>query len=83
VQVHDLPTGFYSEAMSVQLGNIIENFDEYYGNLLNQGTQHFMCIKVLIDVRSPLQRKKKINVPLNYYSYARFQYEKTCIVLFF
>ncbi|MFQ6640669.1 hypothetical protein Gotur_014302 [Gossypium turneri] len=70
VQVNDLTPGFYSEAVVIQLGNFIENYNEYDGNHLNRGTQHVMRIKVLIDVRSPLQRKKKIHVAPNCYSYA-------------
>lgn len=66
-----------SEGMARQLGNYIGQFIEYDANVVTRGIRNFMRIRVLIDVRKPLKRKKKIAIDNIETTYVfSFQYEK-------
>lgn len=60
VQIHDIPAGFFSERLAIQLGNFIGTHMEYDGSNLEKENRNFMRIRVQIDVRYPLKRKKQI-----------------------
>lgn len=60
IQIHDLPTGYMSEAVGKQLGDFFGEFLEYDQKNNTSIWRECMRIRVLIDVRKPLKRKKKI-----------------------
>lgn len=60
VQIHDLPVGYMSEMVGKQLGNFFGTFLEYDPNNNSEIWREFMRLKVRINVRRPLRRKKKI-----------------------
>lgn len=60
VQVHSLPMRLFSEAMAKQFGNFIGEFMEYDTKRVVVGFKNFVHIRVLLDIRQPLKRKKKL-----------------------
>lgn len=60
IQIHDLPVGYMSKAVGKQLGNFFGSFLQYESNNNSSIWWEFMRLKVCIDVRKPLKRKKKI-----------------------
>ncbi|KAG8498722.1 hypothetical protein CXB51_005051 [Gossypium anomalum] len=58
VQIHNLPIGFTSEGTARQLGDFIGKFMDYDTSVITRGVSKFMRIRVLLDVRFPLKRKK-------------------------
>ncbi|KAK5783633.1 hypothetical protein PVK06_038145 [Gossypium arboreum] len=62
VQIHDLPPGFFRESVAVQFGNFISKFLEYDMKQLSNGYKSFLRIRVKIDVRKLLKRRKKIMI---------------------
>ncbi|MBA0664005.1 hypothetical protein Goklo_004081, partial [Gossypium klotzschianum] len=59
VQIHDVPVGLFSENLAIQLGNFIGVFLEYDASNLGKENRNYMRIRVQIDVRKPLRRKKQ------------------------
>ncbi|MBA0701035.1 hypothetical protein Goari_027121 [Gossypium aridum] len=57
VQIHDVPIGLFSESLGRLWGNFIRVFLEYDGSDL--GNRNYMRVRVQIDVRKPLKRKKQ------------------------
>lgn len=60
VQIFDLPSGLMSEVVGKQLGDFFGEFIEYDHKNNTSVWREYMRIKVRIDVRKPLKRKKKI-----------------------
>ncbi|MBA0671620.1 hypothetical protein Goklo_025395 [Gossypium klotzschianum] len=60
VQIHKVPIGLFSEILARQLGNFIGNFLEYDCSDLGKENRNFMRIRVQIDVRKPLRRRKQV-----------------------
>lgn len=60
IQIHDLPMGFMTEAEGQQLGNFFGEFLEYDAKIDSSIWRECMRIKIRLDVRKPLKRKKKI-----------------------
>lgn len=60
IQVHDLPAGFMSEAVGKQLGNFFGEFLLYDEKNNSSIWRECMRLKIRIDVRKPLKRKKKV-----------------------
>lgn len=60
IQVYDLPSGFMSEAVGQQLGNFFGEFIAYDAKNNSSIWREFMRIKIRLDVRKSLKRKKKI-----------------------
>lgn len=60
VQIHDVPNGFVSENLAIQMGNSIGEFTEYDGSNMGIECRNFMRIRVKIDIRRPLKRKKQV-----------------------
>jgi hypothetical protein len=75
VQVHDVPVGCMSLAAGKQLGNFIGEFMEYDEKNNTNFLATFMRIRVLIDVRKPLMRFKKIKTKIGLHT-VRFKYER-------
>ncbi|KAK5818320.1 hypothetical protein PVK06_023255 [Gossypium arboreum] len=59
-RVHDIPIGFFSESLAIQLGNFIGAFMEYDGSELGKENQNFMRVRVQVDIRRHLKKKKQI-----------------------
>lgn len=60
VHIFDLPTGFMSEGVGKQLGNFLGEFLEYDSKNNSRIWREFMRIRVRLDVRKPLKRRKKV-----------------------
>lgn len=75
VQVHNLPGGFMLEGMARQLGNLIGQFVEYDKRTITKGYRNFMRVRMQLDVRRLLKRKKRIAIGPNETVYAMFRYE--------
>lgn len=60
IQIYDLPSGYMSESVGKQLGNFFGSFLSY--DLRNNTSiwREYMRIRIKVDVRLPLKRKKKI-----------------------
>ncbi|XP_016743170.1 uncharacterized protein [Gossypium hirsutum] len=83
VQIHEVPLGFFSEALERQIGDFIGKFIEYNGSNLGKGVRHYLRIRVKLDVRKPLKRKKKILFSSGICSYVSFKYERLTLFCFF
>ncbi|MBA0806950.1 hypothetical protein Gohar_022790, partial [Gossypium harknessii] len=73
--IHDLPLGFMSEAVARQLGSFIGVFLEYDASPTQLGYKRIMRLKVRIDVRKPLKKKKQLTLLNGESIYVRFEYE--------
>ncbi|PPR87153.1 hypothetical protein GOBAR_AA33534 [Gossypium barbadense] len=82
VQIHNLPNGFMTEGMARQIGDFISRFLEYDTSLVTKGFGQYMRIRVSIDVRLPLKRKKRIGAVQSSSSYVVFQYERLPLFCF-
>ncbi|KAA3475748.1 nucleolin-like [Gossypium australe] len=82
VQIHDIPIGFFSKNLAIQLGNFIKEFMEYDGSNLGKENRNYMRIRVKIDVRRPLKRRKQI-LCYGKFSYVKFRYERLSLFCFF
>lgn len=60
IQIHDLPVGYTSEVVGKQLGNFFGLFLKYDVKNNSSIWREYMRLKVRIDVRKPLNLKKKI-----------------------
>ncbi|MBA0557966.1 hypothetical protein Golob_015007 [Gossypium lobatum] len=59
-RIHDVPIGLFSKNLAVQLGNFVGEFIEYDGSNLGKENRNYMQVRVRIDVRRPLKRRKQI-----------------------
>ncbi|PPS02400.1 hypothetical protein GOBAR_AA18253 [Gossypium barbadense] len=82
VQIHNIPSGFMMEGMARQIGDFIGRFLEYDTSLVTRGFGQYMRIRVSIDVRLPLKRKKRISAVQSSSSYEVFQYERLPLFCF-
>ncbi|MBA0842187.1 hypothetical protein Goarm_002031, partial [Gossypium armourianum] len=82
VQIYNIPTGLFSDSLAVQLGNFLGNFMEHDISLLGKGNRNFMRIRVQIDIRRPLKRRKNISFGGNC-SYVNFKYERLSLFCFY
>lgn len=60
IQIHNLPMELMSEAIGKQLGNFFGTFLQYDSNNNSSIWREFMRLRIRVDVRKPLKRKKKI-----------------------
>lgn len=60
IQIHDLPVGYMSEMVGKQLGNFFGEFILYDVKNSTSIWRECMRVKIRIDVRKPLNRKKRI-----------------------
>lgn len=73
VQVHNIPVGFMTVAVGQLLANFMGDFLEYdEKNFLRS----YMRVRVLIDVRKPLKRLKRVKKPGGVAKEVMFKYEK-------
>lgn len=76
VQIHNLPTGMYTEQMTKQFGKFIGEYVEYDAKTMAVGLRNFMRISILVDIRQPLKRKKKLILVKKKEIFAVFKYER-------
>lgn len=60
IQIHDLPSGLMTEAVGKQLGNFFGDYITYDHKNDSSLWRDCMRIKIKLDIRKPLKRKKKI-----------------------
>lgn len=60
IQIHDLPMGFMMQTVGKQLGNFFGVFLEYDSKNNSSIWRECMRVRIWLDVRKPLKRKKKI-----------------------
>ena len=60
IQIHELPVGYMTEMVGKQLGNFFGTFLQYDAKNNSSIWREFMRIRIRVDVRKPLKRKKKI-----------------------
>ncbi|PPS14507.1 hypothetical protein GOBAR_AA06064 [Gossypium barbadense] len=82
VLIYDFPLGFMAESVAQQLGNFIGEFCEYDTVAVQLGYKRIMRIRVRVDVRKPLKRKKRIALKNGESIYVRFEYEKLTLFCF-
>uniref|UniRef100_A0A2C9VA48 CCHC-type domain-containing protein n=1 Tax=Manihot esculenta TaxID=3983 RepID=A0A2C9VA48_MANES len=84
VQVHDLKIGFYMATIAINLGNFVGSFLDYDTTYYSSNEKDsYMRIRVRVDVRNPLKRRKKLVTPTGEAFYARFAYERFMVFCFF
>ncbi|MBA0819562.1 hypothetical protein Gohar_028341 [Gossypium harknessii] len=66
----------------LKLGNFIGVFMEYDGSKLGKENRNFMRIRVQIDIRKPLKRKKQVMF-CGSCSYVKFKYERLSLFCFY
>lgn len=60
IQIHELPVGYMTEAVGKALGNFFGDFLEYDAKNNFSIWRECMRLRIRLDVRKPLKRKKKI-----------------------
>lgn len=76
IQIHDLRSGLMSEVVGKQLANFFGEFLEYDSKNNNSIWRKYMRVRVILDVRKPLMRKKKINRKDGYEFVVMCKYER-------
>lgn len=61
IQIYDLPSGYMVESVGKQLGNFFGKFLLYDPSNSSSIWREYMRIRIRVDVRLPLKRKKKIS----------------------
>ncbi|KAG8497286.1 hypothetical protein CXB51_008550 [Gossypium anomalum] len=83
VQIHDVPPGYFSKALARQMRDFIGKFLEYDGTNLGRRVQNHLHIRIQMDVRRPLRRKKNVLVSFGICSYVSFKYKRLTLFYFF
>lgn len=60
IQIYDLPSGYMSEVVGKQLGNFFGSFVSFDPSNIKSIWREYMRVRIKVDVRLPLKRKKKI-----------------------
>lgn len=60
IQIYGLPSGFMTEAVGWQLGNFFGSFVSYDQSNNASIWREYMRLKIKVDVRLPIKRRKKI-----------------------
>ncbi|KAL8548303.1 hypothetical protein ACS0TY_007578 [Phlomoides rotata] len=76
VQIYDLPHGFISEKVGIQLGNFVGKFLEYDKSNHGAAWMSYVRIRVEVDTVSPLKCWKKIAQKNGEPFVVNFKYEK-------
>lgn len=83
IQVYDLPCGFMSERVAMEIGNFIGRFVEADANNFDGVWRTYMRIRVSIDVRKSLKRRMKIKKSGGEWVWVTFKYERLPTFCFF
>jgi hypothetical protein len=76
IQIHNLPSGYMSQKVGTTVGNYIGEFLEYDEKNESLPWRKYMRIRVLVDVRLPLKRYKKIKKLDGDSKLVNFKYER-------
>ncbi|XVF59039.1 hypothetical protein PTKIN_Ptkin07bG0242100 [Pterospermum kingtungense] len=76
VQVYDLRTSFMTSIVGKRLGNFIGRFVAYDDKNNSQIWRSYMRIRVSVDVRKPIKRRKKVALSDGKQTFITFKYEK-------
>ncbi|MBA0718301.1 hypothetical protein Golax_006056 [Gossypium laxum] len=58
VQIHNVLVDLFSKSLAIVLDNLTGVFLKYDGSNLGKENRNYMRVRVQIDVRKPLRRKK-------------------------
>lgn len=83
VQAHHLPVGFMMEAVGKHLGNYIGTFVDYDPANNSCVWRAYMRICVLVDIRQPLKKERKVRVAGGEWTVVKFRYEKLPALCFY
>ncbi|KAL8096581.1 hypothetical protein AgCh_037515 [Apium graveolens] len=61
IQIYNLPMGYMTESVGKQLGNFFGKFISYDSSNDSSIWREYMRVRISLDVRCPLKRKKKIS----------------------
>ncbi|MBA0576239.1 hypothetical protein Golob_023848 [Gossypium lobatum] len=75
VQIYNLPSGFFTESIAKQFGDFIGVFVEYDTKAIAAGLRSYMRIRVKVDIRQSLKRRKKLIVAKKEF-FVTFKYER-------
>ncbi|MBA0552343.1 hypothetical protein Golob_023164 [Gossypium lobatum] len=67
VQVHHVSLGYYYEDLARQFGNFLGIFFAFDSTNFNFGSHHSLWVRVKLDVRIPLKRKKCLALAADHY----------------
>lgn len=76
VQVYNIPIGFMTATVGQHLANFMRQFLEYYAKNNSNFLKSYMRIRILIDVRKPLKRLKRVKKPGDKVKEVLFKYER-------
>lgn len=76
VQVHNLPLGFMTQTVGTHQGNYIGTFMEYDKSNNSELWRKYMRLSVLLDVRVPLKKSRKVKLQGGEWSTVLFKYER-------
>ncbi|MBA0726597.1 hypothetical protein Golax_002417, partial [Gossypium laxum] len=82
VQIHDLPSGLFSENVAEQFENFIGLFEDDDAKHISRRYNNILRIRVRVDVQLPLKPRKKIMISPSNHIYAKFQYKKLTLFCF-
>lgn len=82
ILMHDVPLWFMSEVVAKQFGNFVGQYLEYDGSSNQLSYKRIMRVRVRVDVRRPLRRRKSLTLPAGESSFVRFEYEKLTLFCF-
>ncbi|KAH1106141.1 hypothetical protein J1N35_009909 [Gossypium stocksii] len=80
--MYDIPYGFMFDVVAKQLGSFIGVFLKYGASDIELRYRRIMGIRVQIDVRKSLKKKKKLAFLSGPPVYVRFEYEKLTLFCF-
>jgi hypothetical protein len=83
VQVYNLPAGYMSKAVGQNVGNYIGEFLEYDEKNSSDFWRKFMRIRVMVDVRRPLVKTKKVKKKGDEGGVVNFKYERLGIFCYY
>ncbi|MBA0847559.1 hypothetical protein Goshw_019811 [Gossypium schwendimanii] len=75
VQVYDVLPGFFNQSLAKQIGDFLGRFLEYDSKNVGRGICAYLRIRVQLDVRSSLKRKKNVMFLFGKCTYVNFKYE--------
>ncbi|MBA0792610.1 hypothetical protein Gohar_017094, partial [Gossypium harknessii] len=75
IQIHNFPPGMFMATIAKQFGDFIGTFVDYDVKTIAAGLRNYMWIRVKIDIRQSLKRKKKLIVVKKEF-FATFKYER-------
>ncbi|MBA0767258.1 hypothetical protein Gotri_016168, partial [Gossypium trilobum] len=82
VQVHHVLIGYYSEDLTRQFGNFHGTFLAFDSTNFTSGSHHSLRVRVKMDVRLPLRKKKCLVLSSQQRVYKQFQYERLPLFYF-